>query len=99
MVGLVEGLVDAARGLADGLAAIPGARIVNDVVFTQVSLAFEDDERTREVYARILAEGVVMPSPSVWRGQAVIRFSVSNWQTGPDEVAATVAAVERAAAA
>jgi hypothetical protein len=29
----------------------------------------------------------------------VIRFSVSNWQTGPDEVAATVAAVERAAAA
>ena len=98
-IGLVEGLVDAARGLADGLAAIPGAQILNDVVFTQVSLAFEDDERTREVYARILAEGVVMPSPSVWRGQAVIRFSVSNWQTGPDEVAATIAAVERAAAA
>ena len=98
-VALVDGLVDAAHGLADGLAAIPGARIVNDVVFTQVSLAFEDDERTREIYARILAEGVVMPSPSVWRGQAVIRFSVSNWQTGPDEVAATVDAVRRACAA
>ena len=98
-VALVDGLVDAARGLADGLAEIPCARIVNDVVFTQVSLAFDNDERTREIYARILAEGVVMPSPSVWRGQAVIRFSVSNWQTGPDEVAATVDAVRRAAVA
>jgi glutamate/tyrosine decarboxylase-like PLP-dependent enzyme len=94
---LVEGLVAAARGIADGVSALPGARLVNDVVYTQVCVAFESDERTREIYARILAEGVVMPSPSVWRGQAVIRFSVSNWQTGPDEVAATIAAVERAA--
>jgi len=96
--GLVEGLVDAARALADGLAEIPGACILNAVDYTQVCVAFEDDERTREVFARIMADGAVMPSASVWRGQAVIRFSVSSWRTGPAEVHEAVAAVARAAA-
>ena len=50
VIGLVDGLVDAAQGIAAGVAAIPGARIVNDVDFTQVSVAFETDERTRAVY-------------------------------------------------
>jgi glutamate/tyrosine decarboxylase-like PLP-dependent enzyme len=96
---LIDGLVAAARGIADGVAALPGATLVNHVDYTQVCLAFESDERTRAVYERIMAEGEIMPSPSAWRGRAVIRFSVSNWQTGADEVAATVAAVTRAAAA
>jgi glutamate/tyrosine decarboxylase-like PLP-dependent enzyme len=95
--GLVEGLADAAWALAEGLAAIPGARILNAVDYTQVCVAFEDDERTRAVFARLLAEGRVMPSASVWRGQAVIRFSVSSWRTGAPEVGETVAAVARAA--
>ena len=95
---LVAGLVDAAKGIADGLAGIPGARVLNDVVYTQVSVAFEDDDRTREVFRRILEEGRVMPSASVWHDTAVIRFSVSSWRTGPDEVRETVEAVARAAA-
>jgi glutamate/tyrosine decarboxylase-like PLP-dependent enzyme len=95
--GLVEDLVSAAGELAAGLAGIPGVTVVNDVVYTQVTIAFESDERTREVLARLLAEGTVMPSGSIWRDRAVIRFSVSNWRTGPGEVAETVAAVERAA--
>ena len=94
---LVEGLVHAARALADGLAAIPGAVVLNDVVYTQVSVAFESDERTREVFERLLAEGAVMPSASVWHGRTVIRFSVSSWRTGDPEVRDTVAAVARAA--
>jgi glutamate/tyrosine decarboxylase-like PLP-dependent enzyme len=94
---LVRGLVNAARAIATGVAAIPGARVLNEVVYTQVSVAFEDDERTRRVFARIVDEGRIMPSASVWRDTAVIRFSVSSWRTGPDEVRETVAAVERAA--
>jgi glutamate/tyrosine decarboxylase-like PLP-dependent enzyme len=93
---LVEGLVSSARGLADGLAGIPGAEVLNDVVYTQVCVAFGPDERTRAVFAALLADGVVMPSASTWHGRAVIRFSVSNWRTGPAEVSATVAAVGRA---
>jgi glutamate/tyrosine decarboxylase-like PLP-dependent enzyme len=95
---LVGGLVDAAQAIADGVTRIPGARVLNDVVYTQVSVAFEDDDRTREVFRRILEEGRVMPSASVWHDTAVIRFSVSSWRTGPDEVRETVEAVARAAA-
>ena len=96
---LVEGLVAAAAALAEGIERIPGARVLNDVVYTQVSVAFENDQRTREVFGRLLAEGSVMPSASVWHGCAVIRFSVSSWRTGPAEVRDTVDAVARASRA
>ncbi|HEV7624417.1 MAG TPA: pyridoxal-dependent decarboxylase [Amnibacterium sp.] len=99
VVDLVDGLHRAARGIAEGVLRIPGAQVLNDVVFTQVCVAFESDERTRAVFAELLREGAIMPSASVWRGRAVIRFSVSSWRTDAVEVAATVAAVERAAAA
>ncbi|HWM32761.1 MAG TPA: aminotransferase class V-fold PLP-dependent enzyme [Pseudolysinimonas sp.] len=94
---LVDGLVASAQAIAGGIAGIPGATIVNDVVYTQVCVAFEDDERTTAVLDRLLAEGVVRPSPSRWRDRAVIRISVSNWQTDAEAVAETVAAVARAA--
>jgi glutamate/tyrosine decarboxylase-like PLP-dependent enzyme len=94
---LVEGLVRAVRGLAEGIGAIPGAVVLDDVVYTQVSVAFESDERTREVFDRLVAEGMVMPSAGVWHGRTVIRFSVSSWRTGEQEVRDTVAAVARAA--
>jgi glutamate/tyrosine decarboxylase-like PLP-dependent enzyme len=94
---LVDGFVRAARALAEGIAGISGAEVLNDVVYTQVCVAFESDERTREVFGRLLDDGVVMPSVSVWHDRAVIRFSVSNWRTGPDEIDETVAAVARAA--
>ncbi|HTL39962.1 MAG TPA: pyridoxal-dependent decarboxylase [Pseudolysinimonas sp.] len=96
--GLVDGLVTAAQAIRDGLAELPGATIVNDVVYTQVCVAFEDDQRTTEVLDRLLAEGVVRPSPSRWRDRAIIRISVSNWQTAGDEVRDTVAAFQRARA-
>jgi glutamate/tyrosine decarboxylase-like PLP-dependent enzyme len=96
---LLDGLHTAARDIAAGLATIPGVRVLNDVVYTQVTVAFESEERTREVHRRLLAEGRVMPSASVWHGGAVIRFSVSSWRTGPAEVRETVEAVARAATA
>ena len=98
VVDLVDGLHRAARGIADGLAGIPGATVLNEVAFTQVCVAFESDARTRAVFAELLREGTVMPSASVWRGRAVIRFSVSSWRTDDHEVERTVDAVARAAA-
>lgn len=93
--GLVDGLVTSARGIADGLAALPGVTIVNDVVYTQVCVAFEDDATTTAVLDALLAEGVVRPSPSRWRDRGIIRISVSNWQTHQEAVADTVAAFAR----
>lgn len=94
---LVQGMADAASRIAEGVAAIPGARILNDVVYTQVCAAFETDERTREVGERLLAAGRALASPSTWHGRAVLRFSVSNWLTDAAEADRTVAAVREAA--
>jgi hypothetical protein len=80
--------------------ATPGVVAAEEVaaawLLQLVSIAFESDQRTREVFGRLLAEGLVMPSAGVWRGCAVIRFSVNSWRTGPAEVRETVEAVARA---
>jgi glutamate/tyrosine decarboxylase-like PLP-dependent enzyme len=94
---LVDRLAAHARALADGIGAIPDAKIVNDVVFTQVCAAFGDDQRTREVTARLLAEGAVWMSGSSWKGRDVLRISVSNWSTDVADVTASIDAVQRAA--
>ncbi|KRD44566.1 pyridoxal-dependent decarboxylase [Cellulomonas sp. Root930] len=95
---LVDGLVANAQAIADGIRAIDGAEIVNDVVFTQVSVAFGSDEHTREVTARVLADGVTWMSGSRWQGRDILRVSVSNWSTDAEDVARSVDAVRRAAA-
>ncbi len=92
----VLGMTSAARRLADGLAELPGVEVLNDVVYTQLSIALRDDDATTATLARILAEGVAHPSGSRWHGRAVIRFSVSNHATDAAAIDATVAAVRRA---
>ena len=96
---LVQGLAGAATVIADGLREVPGARVLNDVVYTQVCAVFGDDGRTRRVGEALRASGVALASPSTWRGQAVLRFSVSNWLTDAHEAARTVDAVRAAVAA
>jgi glutamate/tyrosine decarboxylase-like PLP-dependent enzyme len=95
---LVQQLADAARTIADGIRGIPGAEILNDVVYTQVCAAFGDDDRTRAVGEALLDAGTALASPSTWHGRAVLRFSVSNWLTDAAEARRTVDAVARAAA-
>jgi len=95
---LVDGLAGHARDIAEGIATVPGAEILNDVVFTQVCAAFGDDSRTRAVTARVLADGTAWMSGSRWRRRDVLRVSVSNWSTDAQDIAATVDAVRRAAA-
>ena len=94
---LVDLLAHNAGALAKGIADIDGAEIVNDVVFTQVCATFGDDSRTREVTARLLADGTAWMSGSRWRDRDVLRVSVSNWSTDDNDVAASVDAVRRAA--
>jgi glutamate/tyrosine decarboxylase-like PLP-dependent enzyme len=93
---LVEGLVRNAQAMAAGMAAIPGAQVVNDVVYTQVCLRFGDDARTRAVTARLISDGTVWMSGSRWRNQDVLRISVSNWATDATDVGRSVDAVRRA---
>jgi glutamate/tyrosine decarboxylase-like PLP-dependent enzyme len=94
---LVDRLVRQAQTLAGGIATIDGAEVLNDVVFTQVCLAFGEDERTREVTRRLLEDGTAWMSGSRWRDRDVLRISVSNWSTDDADVAASIDAVRRAA--
>lgn len=95
---LVEGLVRNAQGFAAGVADIEGAELLNDVGYTQVCIGFDSDERTHDVVRRVLADGTTWMSGSVWQGRAVLRISVSNWSTTPDDVERSLAALRRAAA-
>jgi glutamate/tyrosine decarboxylase-like PLP-dependent enzyme len=94
---MVERMARHARTFADAIETIDGAAVVNDVVFTQVCATFGDDDRTRAVVERMLADGTAWTSGSRWRDRAVLRISVSNAGTTDEDVARTVEALRRAA--
>jgi glutamate/tyrosine decarboxylase-like PLP-dependent enzyme len=94
---LVDRLCRHARRMADGITGIPDARVLNDVVFTQVLATFGDDQTTVEVGRRVLEDGTAVLTPSTWRGQAVLRCSLSNWSTTEADVDRTVEALRRIA--
>ena len=71
--------------------------MLNDVVFTQVCIALEDDAATEALSERLWDEGEVLAMTSRWRDRAVVRFSVSNWQTDAAQVRRTVDAVRAGA--
>ncbi|MFJ9575700.1 pyridoxal phosphate-dependent decarboxylase family protein [Streptomyces sp. NPDC101191] len=96
---LVERLCRHAASFAAGIAAVEGATVLNDVVFTQVCAEFGDDERTDRVLARLLDDGTAWISGSTWHGRRVMRISVSNWSTTEDDVRRTLDAIRRAAGA
>ncbi len=73
--------------------------MLNDVVYTQVCLAFGDDQTTRAVTEKLIADGTVWMSGSRWRGRDVLRISMSNWSTNADDIERSVAAVRAAVAA
>jgi glutamate/tyrosine decarboxylase-like PLP-dependent enzyme len=96
---MVDSFVANAEAIAAGIAEIPGAEILNDVVYSQVSVAFGTDERTRAVTQRLLADGITWMSGSRWQGRDVMRVSVSNWSTDDRDVQVSIDAVRRAAMA
>jgi glutamate/tyrosine decarboxylase-like PLP-dependent enzyme len=97
---LVDRLCRLAGRMAEGIAAIPGATVLNDVVFTQVLATFGDgdDATTRAVSQAVLDDGTAVLTPSTWRGRAVLRCSMSNWSTTEADVDRTLAALRRIAA-
>ncbi len=92
---MVERMCRHARTFADALGEIPGAEVLNDVVFTQVCVSFGSDERTQAVVERMLADGTAWMSGSRWRDRAVLRIAVSNAGTTDDDVARSIEALHR----
>ena len=96
---LVEHSCALARRAAQGLAAIPGAQVLNEVTLNQVLARFspaqggDADAFTRKVVEAVQAEGTCWLSGSTWRGQAVMRLSVSGQDTTEADVDRSVAAI------
>lgn len=99
VAGLVESFCDNASRFASGLAEVPGATVLNDVVFSQVCVSFGSDERTRAVVAGMLEDGTAWTTGSTWQGRAVLRISVCGWSTTDDDVDRTLDALRRVASA
>jgi glutamate/tyrosine decarboxylase-like PLP-dependent enzyme len=86
LVELVERCCDAASRFAERIAEVEGAEVLNEVVLNQVLFRFESDERTDDVLGQVQSRGRVWMGPTSWDGRKAIRVSVSNWQTGEDEI-------------
>lgn len=95
---LVDRLHDNALAMAEGLSAIEGVTVVNRVWSTQVCALMGSDEQTQALVDEVLADGRTWISGSRWHGRAVIRVSMSNWMTGPDDVAEALDVVRGAVA-
>lgn len=97
LVELVERCCDAAQAFGARIAELDGVEVLNDVVLNQVLFRFEDDARTDAVLAAVQASGRVWMSGTTWDGRKAIRLSVSNWQTGEEEIELALDAFREAA--
>jgi len=99
---LVERCCSHARRFANLLGTEPGVEILNDVVLNQVLVRFhppsdgDADAFTREVIARVQADGTCWLGGTTWHEMAAMRISVSNWSTTEADVDLSVAAILRA---
>ena len=103
VVDLVERCCALARRMADRLRQAPDVEILNEVVLNQVLVRFQPrgggdaDAFTREVIARVQADGTCWLGGTTWHGMAAMRISVSNWSTTEDDIDRSAEAILRVA--
>jgi glutamate/tyrosine decarboxylase-like PLP-dependent enzyme len=98
---MVERCCAMARRFAEQLAAADGVEVLNEVVLNQVLVRLhapdgDDEGHTDRVLERLQHDGTCWMSGTMWKGQAAVRISVSNWSTSADDVDRSVAAILRA---
>jgi glutamate/tyrosine decarboxylase-like PLP-dependent enzyme len=106
---LIDRCCDHARQMADRLAESPAVTILNEVVLNQVLVRFTPpgtdqatdavDAFTRDVIARVQADGTCWLGGTTWQGLAAMRVSVSGWSTTAADIARSADAILRCAAA
>lgn len=85
-----------ARRLAAGIAEIPGVEVVNEVVLNQILIRVGDTEETNRVEKFIQEEGTCWLGATTWRGDRLLRVSISNWTTTAEDIDVTIDAIGRA---
>ena len=87
-----------AERFSDSLGSADGVEVMhqelNQVVVRFVAPAGKDDDaHTRGVISEVQRQGTCFPSPTVWKGRAAMRISVSSWRTDEDDVDRSVQAM------
>jgi glutamate/tyrosine decarboxylase-like PLP-dependent enzyme len=96
---LVERNCAQARRMAQRLAVIPGAKVLNDVVLNQVLVRLPGgDEVNRAAVAAIQRDGTCWLGGTSWEGEYVLRVSISNWATTDEDIDRSAAAIAAAVA-
>lgn len=97
---IVERCCANARRFAEALSREPDVEVLNTVVLNQVLVRFgDDDARTAAVVKAVQEDGTCWLSGSRWQDRGVMRISVSNWATTPQDVDMSVEAIVRCARA
>ncbi len=73
-----------------------GFIVPNDVVFNQVIVHCDNDEKTRKVLQDIQDQRICWCGASTWFGKPVIRVSVCAWTTTPEDISKSVMSFKRA---
>jgi glutamate/tyrosine decarboxylase-like PLP-dependent enzyme len=106
LAGMIEQCCANARLMADLLGSAPGVEILNDVVLNQVLVRFMPDgegagpgaaadELTRDVVARVQADGTCWLGGTTWHDLAAMRVSVSSWSTTAEDIEVSAEAILR----
>jgi glutamate/tyrosine decarboxylase-like PLP-dependent enzyme len=95
---LVDRCCALTRRLADRLAA-GGATVYNDVVLNQLLVGFDELSSTDAIVDAIQRDGTCWLGATTWRGQRLLRISVSNWTTTEDDIDRSAEAILSIAAA
>jgi len=87
IVEMIERHCDFAAALGRKCVSIPGVRIVAPIELNQLMLRFgESDEATLATVGEIRRRGRIVIGPALWRGEWIMRVSVCNFGTGPDQL-------------
>ena len=68
-------------------------------MLNQVLVRVGDEELTGLLERRVQEDGTCWLGATTWRGERLLRISVSNWSTGEADVDASVEAIRQARAA
>lgn len=97
---LVERTCRLARRFADALTSTGRAKVLNDVVFNQVLVQWQDsddlDAYNDGVIERVQRDGTAFFSGTTVNGMRMMRISVSDWATDEDDVDRAVSALIQA---
>ena len=105
LAALIDRSCGLARRMAQGMAAIPGATVLNEITLNQVLVRFappgggDADAFTRQVVTAVQQEGTCWLSGSTWHGFAVMRLSVCGADTTEADIDRSVAAIRAVAEA